>query len=105
MWLGICKGVKGSELGSSGRGRGGVASSTGVPGASVESVRVGVAHGDPYGVELSDIHGSSEHKRRFFNGVGNSTSTKWQMLTIKRNLGNFKSLGCFHTHLVVSNCR
>lgn len=75
-WLGICKGVNGSELGSSRRGRGGVASSRGVPGASVDSVRVGVAHGDPYGVEVSDIDGSSEHKRRFFNGVGNSTSTK-----------------------------
>lgn len=74
--MGICKGVEGSVLGSSGRGRGGVASSRGVPGASVDSVRVGVAQGDPYGVEVSDIQGSSGHKRLFFNGVGNSASTR-----------------------------
>lgn len=51
-----------------------MASSRGVPGASVDSVRVGVAQGEPYGVEVSDIQGSSEHKRLFFNGVGNSAS-------------------------------
>lgn len=57
---------------SSGRGRGGVFSNCGVPGQSVESPRVGVAHGDVYGVEVSDMHASSGHKRLFFNGVGSS---------------------------------
>lgn len=79
-WLGTCNEAKDSVLSSSGRGRGGVASNRGVPGVSVESVRVGVAHGDPYGVEVSDMYGSTEHKRRFFNGVGNSASIQCERL-------------------------
>lgn len=61
-----------SVLGSSVRGRGGVASKTGVPGASAWSALVGVAQGEPYGVELSDMQASNGLNRRFFKGVGNS---------------------------------
>lgn len=67
---------KGSVFCSSVRGRGGVDSKAGVPGASDWSVRVGVAQGEPYGVELSDMQASNGLKRRFFKGVGNSDGNK-----------------------------
>lgn len=46
------------------------------------SGRVGVAHGEAYGVDDSDTHESSGHKRLFFSGVGNSGHAQTKQNTL-----------------------